>query len=145
MSSTGPFVRDFVFVFFIFYVYIFVCVCVCMCVCVCVYIIKKQKNIYKKIIPYKGTGGGGHRVRCGYAVLSGQVKESGVRGSYVPLSGADLIYMMAVLSWARVVRVLCVCVAVSCWMTACVCARAAAECARVRLTIPTVSSVRSLL
>ena len=96
------------------------------------------------IIPYKGTGGG-HRVRCGYAVLSGQVKESGVRGSYMPLSGADIIYMMAVLSWTRVVRFMCVCVDVSCCVTACVGARAAAECARLRLTIPTASRVRFLV
>ena len=98
----------------------------------------------KKKIPYKGTGGG-HRVRYGYAILSGQVKESVVRGSYMPLSGADIIYMMAVLSCTRVVRVLCVYVAVSCCVTACVGAGAAAECARLRLTIPTASRVRFLL
>ena len=48
----------------------------------------------------------------------------------MPLSGADIIYMMAVLSCTRVVRVMCVCVAVSCCVTACVGAGAAAECAR---------------
>ena len=68
-----------------------------------------------------------------------------IRGSYMPLSGADIIYMMAVLSWTRVVRVLCMCGAVSCCVTACVGAGAAAECARLRLTFPTVSSARFLL
>ena len=58
---------------------------------------KDHIYIYIKIIPYKGTGGG-HRVHCGYAVLSGHVKEGGVRGSYMPLSGAVIIYMMAVFS-----------------------------------------------
>ena len=55
------------------------------------------------------------------------------------------VYVMAVLSGARVVRVLCVCVAASCCVTACVGARAAAECARLRLTIPTSSEVRFLV
>ena len=63
----------------------------------------------------------------------------------MPLSGADIIYMMAVLSWTRVVRVLCMCGAVSCCVTACVGAGAAAECARLRLTIPTASRVRFLV
>ncbi len=49
----------------------------------------------------------------------------------MPLSGTVVNYnMMAVLSWARVVRVLCVCVAVSYCVTACVGVGAAAECAR---------------
>ena len=63
----------------------------------------------------------------------------------MPLSGADIFYMMAVLSLTLVVRVLCVCVAVSCCVTACVGARAAVECARLRLTIPTSSEVRFLV
>ena len=63
----------------------------------------------------------------------------------MPLSGAVVNYMMAVLSGTLVVRVMCVCVAVSCCVTACVGAWAAAECARLRLTIPTASSVRFLV
>ena len=42
---------------------------------------------------------------------------------------------MAVLSGARDVRVMCVCVAISCFVTA-VCARAAAECDGLRLSFP---------
>ncbi len=52
---------------------------------------------------------------------------------------------MAVLSWTLVVRVLWVCVAVSCYVTACVGVGAAAECGRLRLTIPNVYSVRFLV
>ena len=63
----------------------------------------------------------------------------------MPLSGAGVSYVMAVLSWTLVVRVLCVCVAVSCCATARVGAGAVAECARLRLTIPTASSVRFLV
>jgi hypothetical protein len=63
----------------------------------------------------------------------------------MPLSGADIIYVMAVLSWTRVVRVLCICEAVSCCVTACVGAGAAAECARLRLTFPTAASARFLV
>ena len=63
----------------------------------------------------------------------------------MPLSGAVVSYMMALLSWTLVVRVLCVCVVVSCYVTACVGAGATAECARLRLTIPSVSSVRFLV
>ena len=76
----------------------------------------------------------------------GRCKKVGSGGHiYMLVSGADIIYMMTVLSCTRVVRVLCVCVAVSCCVTACVGAGAAAECARLRLTIPTASRVRFLV
>ena len=63
----------------------------------------------------------------------------------MPLYGAVISYTMAMLSWTRVVRVLCVWGVVSCCVIACVGAGAAAECARLRLTIPTVSSLRVLV
>ncbi len=63
----------------------------------------------------------------------------------MPLSGAGISYTMAVLSSTLVVRLLCVCVAVSYRVTACVGVGAAAECARLRLTIPTAYSVRFLV
>ncbi len=63
----------------------------------------------------------------------------------MPLSGAGIIYVMAVLSGTRVVRVLWVWEAVSCCATACVGAGAAADCDRRRLVIPTESSMRCLV
>jgi hypothetical protein len=51
---------------------------------------------------------------------------------------------MAVLSGARDVRVLCVCVDVSCFVTA-LGARASAECARLRLTVPGRQSTKRFL
>jgi len=50
--------------------------------------------------------------------------------------------MMAVLSGIRMVRVLCVCGAVSCCVTACVRDMASAECAPVLLPFPGRSSTR---
>ena len=51
---------------------------------------------------------------------------------------------MAMLSEARDVRVMCVFVVGSCFVTA-VCARAASECARVRLTFPGRDSTKRFL
>ena len=63
----------------------------------------------KKEIPYKRACGG-PRVHSGYTVLYEQGTKGWCPGMCVDIIPDRYVYVMAVLSGARVVRVLCVCV-----------------------------------
>ncbi len=67
----------------------------------------------KKEIPYKRVCGG-HRVHNGYTILYEQGTKGWCPGMCVNIIPDRYVYVMAVLSGARVVRVLCVFVDASC-------------------------------
>jgi hypothetical protein len=72
-------------------------------------------------------------------------RRSGVPGCVSTSSRTGKFYVMAVLSGARVVRVLCVCVSASSWVVARWCAGDASECARCRLTPPGSASTKRFM
>ena len=71
---------------------------------------KKER---KKEIPYKRACGG-HRVHSGYTILCEQGTKGWCSGMCADIIPDRYVCVMAVLSGARVVRVMCVCVAASC-------------------------------
>ena len=74
---------------------------------------RANKKEGKKQIPYKRACGG-HRVHNGYTALYEQGTKGWCPGMCVDIIPNRYVYVMEVLSGARVVRVLYVCVAASC-------------------------------
>ncbi len=87
----------------------------------------------------------GLRVRMGIESYMGQGYENEASGVRVEAVRHRYLFVMTMLSGARVVRVMCVCAVAPCWWAAWVCIGVASECARWWMTPLCSSSTRRFL